>query len=163
MSFMASLLSAGAQHEFRLQIVQTEFQAHGILVRVHESLYAHVKHRKLRLRPLANIAEKRRLINEFSATKDRHEQILEGSFRVDVFAACHVERVNNREGGGRSAVNIENAVADELFVGAESSHLLDAWRRDLRGLFAQLHLVNPAPVVTANRTQLVNAPERRLI
>src|ERR1041385_434927 len=133
---MASLLSAGTQDEFRLQIVQTEFQAHGILVRVHEPLYAHVKHRKLRLSPSANVAERGRLINELPATKDRHEQIFKWSSRVDVFAARHVERVNNREGGGRAAFNIENAVADELPVGAESSHLLDARRRDLRGLFA---------------------------
>jgi len=40
MSFMASLLSAGAQNEVRLQIVQTEFQTHGILMWVHESLDA---------------------------------------------------------------------------------------------------------------------------
>src|SRR5213078_319593 len=139
MSFMESLLSAGAQDEFRLQIVQTEFETHGILMRVHEPFHAHVKHRKLRLRPLANIAEKRRLINEFSATEDRHEQILEWSFRRDVFAARHVERVNNREGGGRSEFNIENSVTDELFVGPKSSDLLDAWRRNLRDLFAQLH------------------------
>src|SRR5437867_2905952 len=163
MSFMASLLSAGAQDEFRLQIVQTEFQTHGILMRVHESLYTHVKHRKLRLRPLANIAENRRLINEFSATEDRHEQILEWSFRLDVFATCRVKWINDHEGGGRSAFNIENSVTDELFVGPKSSDLLDAWRRNLRDLFAQLHFVNPAPVVTANRTQLVNAPERGLI
>src|SRR5206468_12504613 len=95
---MASLLSAGAQDEFRLQIVQTQFQAHGILVRVHESLYAHVKHRKLRLSPLANVAKQGRLINELPATKDRHEQILEWRFRLDVFAAGHIERVNNGEG-----------------------------------------------------------------
>src|SRR3989440_3143894 len=163
MSFMASLLSAGAQDEFRLQIVQTEFQTHGILMRVHESLYTRVKHRKLRLRPLANIAENRRLINEFSATEDRNEQILGWSFRLDVFATCRVKRINDREGGGCSAFNIENAVTDELFVGPKSSDLLDAWRRDFRDLFAQLHFVNPALVVTANRTQLVNAPERRLI
>src|SRR5437667_3226424 len=163
MSFMASLLSAGAQDKFRLQIVEAEFQTHGILMRVHESLYAHVKHRKLRLRPLANIAENRRLINEFSATEDRHEQILEWSFRLDVFATCRVKWINDHEGGGRSAFNIENSVTDELFVGSKSSDLLDAWRRDLRDLFAQLHFVNPAPAVTANRTQFVNATERRLI
>src|SRR5439155_8515474 len=163
MSFMASFLSASAQDEFRFQIVQAELKPHGILVRVHESLDAHVKHRKLRLRPLANIAEKGWLINELSATEDWDEQILEWRFRRDVFAACRVERVNNGEGGGCSAFNIENAVTDELFVGSKSSDLLDAWRRDLRDLFAQLHFVNPAPAVTANRTQFVNATERRLI
>src|SRR6266536_5840246 len=160
MSFMESLLSAGAQDEFRFQIVQTEFQPHGILVRVHESLYAHVKHSKLRLRSLSNIAENGRLINELSATEDWDEQILEWRFRRDVLAACRVKRVNDGEGGGRSAFKIENAVTDKLFVGSKSPNLLDAWRRDLRDLFAQLHFVNPAPVVTANRTQLVNAPER---
>src|SRR5438034_7740314 len=106
MSFMASLLAAGAQDEFRLQIVQTEFQTHGILVRVHESLYSHVKHRKLRLRPLANIAEKRRLINQLSATEDWDEQILEWRFRGDVFTTCRVKRVNDGEGGRRSTRNI---------------------------------------------------------
>src|SRR5437773_12454652 len=111
MSFMASLLSAGAQDKFRLQIVQTEFQTHGILMRVHESLYAHVKHRQLRLRSLANIAEDRRLINELSATENWDEQILEWRFRRDVFAAGRVERGQRGESRGRSPVNIRNAVA----------------------------------------------------
>src|SRR2546430_1231736 len=76
---------------------------------------------------------------------------------------CCVKQINNHKNNKYSAFNIENAVTDELFVGPKSSDLLDAWRRDFRDLFAQLHFVNPVPVVTANRTQLVNAPERRLI